>query len=90
MIVAVQTVPSIAADLLKKPPTLTGSLQIVALARRFHTTLQSTFSHVPDTTLQSHFFMEVSDLAVAEELVALLKKAKGVEAAYVKPHDEAP
>ena len=90
MIVAVQTNPSITADLLKNSPAQASSRQIVALARRFHTTLQSTFSQVSDSALQSHFFLEVGDQAVAEELVALLRKAKGVEAAYVKPHDEVP
>jgi hypothetical protein len=43
-----------------------------------------------DPLLVPYFRLQAPDLPAAEQIVEKLRKSDAVEAAYVKPHDEAP
>jgi hypothetical protein len=43
-----------------------------------------------DPALQSYFYVTAADPSAAQKIADLLRGLDGVEAAYVKPPDEAP
>lgn len=90
MIVALQTTPGIGSDLRQSTPKQAASHRVLAIVQQFQSQLQPTFPQGDDPELNSHFFVEIADPDEAETLVASLMKTPGVEAAYLKPREEAP
>lgn len=90
MIVALQTHPEVAADLLQTAPRGANILRILSLLKEFGADLRPTFPEVDDPELKTHFFIDVADSRAAKTLASRLAAVPGVEAAYVKPREEVP
>lgn len=60
------------------------------ITSRFGVRLEPMHSSADDPSLERHFLIEVPDLPTAERMLAELRTAAGVEAAYVKPAAELP
>lgn len=90
MIIALQTQPEIAAGLLQTAVRGANTRRILSLLEEFGADLQPTFPKVDDPELKTHFFIDVADSRAAKTLASRLAAVPGIEAAYVKPREEAP
>jgi len=73
----------------RQAPT-TASEELARVTEELEVVLEPIHPGAEDPSLASYYTLEVPDSVTAEQVISRLQNCEGVEAAYLKPLDEAP
>jgi hypothetical protein len=88
--ITVQVSDEVASALLQDSPPTARSEALARVLEPFGLTLEPLHPETADPTLRSYFTVAAADPATAQRVIDQLLQSGAVEAAYVKPPDEAP
>jgi hypothetical protein len=64
--------------------------QILDAEQKFGVALKPLHDDVNNIDLSTYFVIDVSNSSKAQDILTHLRRCKGIEAAYIKPHDSLP
>jgi hypothetical protein len=73
----------------QEKPTI-ESKKLCTIAEKLNVVLEPLHSETEEPLLASYFVVDVPDSATAEIIISNLRQSAAIEAAYLKPPDEAP
>lgn len=88
--VVVQVVPEAVQPLRRNDSHSPEIRELARLLSEFHATLRPTHSESRDPDLSTWFETDAPDASTAEHIASMLNRNDAVQAAYVKPPEEAP
>lgn len=88
--ITVKLVPTAALELRQRGPTSVALRELLDEVDAHGLTLEPMHSGTADHELGTYFVIRVGDPETAGRLLAQIQRSDSIEAAYIKPRDEAP
>lgn len=90
MQITVQLRADVARLLATRRPLTAEAAELTQILSQFGVTLEPLHPDTDDPELQTHFWINVSEQALAERILQRLHQLKVIQAAYLKPPDAMP